>query len=119
MANNRIEKINTELQRSISVIIDNKLKDSRITGLITVLRVDASADLKHAKVFLSILTNTPEKTAKCFEAINSAAGFIRSEASRNFNAHTMPQLHFVLDDSLEHSLKINAILETLKKEEDK
>lgn len=114
MSKNRIDKVNTELQRTISEIINNRLKDPRISGIISVLRVETAADLKHAKVYLSIFNKDKQKIAETFSCISGGAGFIRSELSQELRTHTIPQLHFINDDSMEHSQKINDIIEGLK-----
>lgn len=114
MANNRIDKINTELLKSISEIINNRLNDPRLTGIISVLSVNASADLKHAEVAISIFNADEEKLKTTYEILNKSAGFIRSELSRDSKLRTIPQIHFKNDDSMAYSQKIYKIIEELK-----
>lgn len=114
--NYRIDRINGEMQKSISDIINNKIKDPRVVGkMISVLSVNCAKDLKTAKVYLSIYGDKTEQK-KTFEGICNCAGFIRKEMSLYFNdIRTIPQLSFFLDDSMEYSAKIDSILEKLKK----
>lgn len=110
MATSRKERINNEIKKILSDVIPGKLKDPRITGLVTVIRAEATADLKHCKAFLSIFGKDRASEQQTFEAILAAAGYIRSELSRGLTTHSTPQLHFVFDNSMEHSDKINSIL---------
>ncbi len=114
--NFRLDRLNGEMKKNISDIINNKIKDPRVVGkMISVLSVNCAKDLKTAKVYLSIYG---EKTdaQKAFEGICHCAGFIRKEMSIYFkDIRTIPQLTFVLDDSMEYSAKIDSILEQIKK----
>lgn len=119
MANSkRLDKINNELQRAISEIINGKLKDPRLSGLISVLRTETTPDLKHAKVFVSIFNKDKEKSKESFAVLLSSAGFIRAEVARIMTTHTTPQLSFVFDESFEHSQRISQIIEGLHIGED-
>jgi len=114
MSKNRIDKINTELLKAVSEIINNKLKDPRITGMISVLSIKTTADLKHADVFISIYNGKNNK--ETIETINKSAGFIRSELSRKLILRTIPNIHFKEDDSLAYSQKITGILKDINNE---
>lgn len=113
--NFRMDRLNGEMQKNISDIINNKIKDPRVAGkMISVLSVNCAKDLKTAKVYLSIYGEKSE-AKKAFEAICRCAGFIRKEMSVYFNdIRTIPQLTFFLDDSMEYSAKIDSILEQIK-----
>ena len=114
--NFRMDRINGEMQKNISDIIRNKIKDPRVAGkMISVLSVNCAKDLKTAKVYLSIYGDKTE-AKKAFEGVCHCAGFIRNEMSVYFNdIRTIPQLTFFLDDSMEYSAKIDSILEQIKK----
>lgn len=114
MSKNRKGMVNTQLQRTISDIINNRLKDPRISGIITVMRTEATPDLKHAKVYLSIFGNDKNKEKETFDCIVNSSGFIKSELARDMSTYTIPQLTFINDDSMEHSQKISRIIEGLK-----
>ena len=114
--NFRMDRINGEMQKNISDIIRNKIKDPRVVGkMISVLSVNCAKDLKTAKVYLSIYGDKAE-SQKAFEGVCHCAGFIRKEMSIYFNdIRTIPQLTFFLDTSMEYSAKIDSILEQIKK----
>lgn len=118
MSNNKIQRINSELEKQISYVINYGLKDPRTKGgMISVLRVNAATDLKTAKVYLSFLNvEDPKETLK---ALRSAAGFIKNELKHRMDIRNIPDLTFVLDDSIEYGMKITDIINKLNITDDK
>ena len=104
-----IDMVNAEIQRELSKIINYDLKDPRVKGIVTVLRVDTTVDLKHCKVNISIMGEVDETDAT-FDAILRAKGYIRKELARRLRIRQVPELNFVKDDSIEHSIRISKIL---------
>lgn len=113
----RIDKLNAELQREIYDILKNKTNDPRLSEMFSVMSVECDRELKHAKVFISIFSGDAQKKEDTFAAIKSSAGFVRRELSRNMKIRTVPELHFHIDDSQEHSAQINKILAEINKQE--
>ncbi len=109
MKNNRLVRVNDEILREVSNIIRQELKDPRVGVLTSVTRVDTSNDLKFCKVYVSVLGNAEEQSA-VMAGLSSASGFIRSQIASRINLRSTPQLSFVLDDSLAHSMRINALI---------
>ncbi len=116
MKNVRGARLNSEYQRELYDIITNRVKDADITEMVSVLRVEVTPDLKHAKVWLSVYAKDEEKRQKTYRAIERAAGFIRHELSLVMSQRTVPELHFTLDDSMEYSDKINRLLNEIHKD---
>lgn len=115
MSNIRINRINSELQKALSEIINNRLKNPNITAMVSVMRVETTADIKHANVWLSIYKDEDNKT---FNAIQHSMGFIKKELANMLkDMRTLPELHFIPDSTLEYSQKINKILEEITKKE--
>ena len=111
MANkNRMARINAQIQRDISEIINTKLNDPRIAAVVSVMEVKTTPDLKHCKVFLSVLGGEKENTLL---AVRSAQSFIRRSLAQSLNLRIVPELTFELDDSQEYSERINKILSNL------
>ena len=108
---NRMDKVNEEFKREIGIIIDQKLKNTNITGLISVTKVKVASDLKSARVFISILNAKSKKNT--FEAIQKASGFIRSELAHRINLRYTPSLTFEIDDSMEYGDHIENILKEI------
>ena len=112
MANkNRMARIDAQIQRNISEIINTKLNDPRISGVVSVMDVKTTPDLKHAKVFLSLYGN--EDKEETLTAIRAAQSFIRRGLAQSLNLRIVPELSFVLDTTQEYSEKINKILSNL------
>ncbi len=109
MANRRIDRVNELLRAEISELISREIKDPRLTGLISVTEVETSADLRHAKVFVSVFGREEERQSS-LEALRSATGFVRREVAQRVTFRYMPELEFHLDTSLEHGDRIMQLL---------
>ena len=114
---NRQERLNSELQKEIYEIISRRLKNPLITEMFSVLKVDCAKDLSFARVYISVYSKDKEKSEKTFNAIKDDAKKIRYELSKSMILRTVPELSFILDDSMEYSDKINKILGEIKKSE--
>ncbi len=106
----RILRVNSEIQKAISYIIANEIKNPLIKGLITVTKVDTTADLEQSKIYLSIFEE--ETREEVFNQIKHSAGFIRKELARTVDLRKVPFLTFYLDDSFEYGSRIE---ETINK----
>jgi ribosome-binding factor A len=112
---NRIDRISEEVKREISNIIQNDLKDPRLPSMISITTVSVTKDLKFAKVYVSVL-GTDEEKKNAISGLKSASGFMRRELSRRVQLRATPELHFVLDDSIEKGAYIaNLINKTIEK----
>lgn len=109
MNKKRTSQISEEVRRSISDIIQNKLKDPRIPVITSISRVEVTNDLSFAKVYVSVL-GTDEEKENALEGINSAKGFIKKELSRSVKLRAMPELIFSIDDSIEIAMKMNKLI---------
>lgn len=111
---NRFERIGEEYKKEISNIINYKLKNPNVTGLISVTKVKVTNDLKYAKVYVSILNfkNLKETLA----GLKKSSGFIRSELARSVNLRNTPEIIFELDDSIEYGARIDSILDKIMKD---
>lgn len=111
---NRLARVNEELKREISNIINYEVKNSNVNGLISVTKVKISPDLKYARVFVSMLNTKNKKQA--LAGLKSASGFIRSRLAEKINLRVTPELVFELDDSLVYGERIDSILEDIMKD---
>lgn len=109
--NNRLGRIDEELKKEISNIINYELNNPNVTGLISVTRVKITPDLKYAKVYVSILNS--KNTKNTFVNLKKSSGFIRTEIAKRINLRITPELIFVLDDSMEYGAKIDQILKDI------
>lgn len=110
MAKNRMGRINEEIQKELSELI-RTVKDPRVQGLISVTGVETTADLKYAKVFVSVLDKTSEK--EVLKGLKSASGYLRRELGHALSLRATPELTFVADDSIGQGAHIKEIIEKL------
>jgi ribosome-binding factor A len=110
----RTQQVADEIQRIVSEVIQYELKDPRV-GFATVVGVDLSADLQHAKVRISVLDES--QRADTMEGLERAKGFIRRRVAQELrHLRSVPELHLVLDTSLDYSLHINEVLRQVEEE---
>ncbi len=109
--NNRLGRIDEELKKEISNIINYELNNPKITGMISVTRAKITPDLKYAKVYVSILNS--KNTKDTLANLKKSSGFIRTEIAKRINLRITPELIFVLDDSMEYGAKIDQILKEI------
>lgn len=114
--NNRMIRINDEIRKEVSEIIRSGLKDPRVGTITSVLKVETTNDLKYCKIFVSVLGDD-EKKKEVMEGLKNAAGFIRKQIAVRINLRNTPELKFVLDDSLEYSIKISKIINDINGED--
>ena len=109
----REQRLNSEFQKEIYNILKNKVKNPMISEMFSISEVDVTNDLKHAKVYVSVFSSDKEKSQATFEAICDSAKAVRTELSKTMHIRTVPELHFVLDNSAEYGNKIDKILSTI------
>lgn len=110
----RADRVQRELQREISTILHEDLKDPRI-GFVTVTRIELTGDLRFAKVYYSILGDEANKESSK-DGIQSAAGYIRKLVGERLNLRYVPELSFRLDGSIEYSINLEKTFERLNNE---
>ena len=103
----------SEFQKEIYSILKNKIKNPAISEMFSISEVDVTNDLKHAKVFVSVFSTDKVKAQATFEAICASAKAVRTELSKTMCIRTVPELHFVTDNSTDYGNKIDKILSTL------
>jgi ribosome-binding factor A len=106
----RTQRVADFLQRELAVLIQHEVRDPRI-GMVSITGVEVSRDLGHAKVFYTALEcESGEEAAETTAALNRAAGFLRSELSRESTMRSVPQLRFVFDTSVGRGRKLEALI---------
>ena len=107
MASNRIGRINEEIQRELSALI-RTVKDPRVHGLVSITAVDTTADLRYAKIYVSVLDKSDVK--EVVKGLKSAAGYLRRELGAALKLRYTPELVFVEDDSIGKGAHILSLL---------
>lgn len=105
-------RVNSEVQREMSQIIREDLKDPRIHPMTSVMSVEVTPDLKYAKIFVSVLGDDEEKE-KTMEGLRKSASYARHQLARRMNLRNTPELTFVLDTSIEYGVKMSKRIEEL------
>ena len=115
MKKNRIQRINSLLREVLFDVIQKQVRNPHVNLFVSVTRVDTSEDLYHAKVYVSLIGTEAEKL-KVVAALQSAAGFIAVNASKQVEMRHFPSLTFHLDHAAEEHFKIEKILADIEKE---
>ncbi|CAM2898777.1 ribosome-binding factor A [Legionella steigerwaltii] len=104
----RTDRVAEMIQRKLAQIIPKEVKDPRLTGFVTISAVKVAADLGHAKVYFTVL-NDDKKTAEAI--LNAASSYLRSALARSITLRTVPQLHFVYDESIEYGQRLSRLID--------
>ena len=107
----RIERINSEIQKAISHIIDNDVRDPQIDAIISVSSVETTPDLSYCRVFITSIGKT--SSDEVLARIKGAAGFIRGKLSKMVKLRITPRLEFLKDESVEFASNIESILKNI------
>ena len=100
------ERINAEVQRALSQILREDVKDPRLPLMLSVTRCIVAPDLKTCKAYISVL-GTAEQRRDTMEGLKSASGFIRREVANNVNLRITPEIEFISDDSIEYGVSMS------------
>ncbi len=111
----RIERLNSMIRRDVSELLRYEVKDPRVSGVVSVTRVNTSNDVQHARVYVSIYGTLREKE-DTIAALQSAAGFIRRQLRGRLETRHVPVLKFVLDDTLTEGNQMLELLDSLADE---
>ncbi len=115
MANKNQGRLAEDMKREVISIISN-MKDPRLQGFLTVMRVEVTPDLDVAKVYVSMM-GQEGGTAEAVKALNKGAGYVRTEISRRMHIRKAPRFVFVADDGAVYAAHINRILADLHQKE--
>lgn len=108
----RTSRVGDFLKQELAGLIQLNLRDPRIGGMVSVTGVEVSRDMSHAKVFVTVLgKDTLEEAAESIEALNHAAGFLRSQIAKISNARTTPKLRFVFDASIGRGARMSKLID--------
>ena len=99
-----------QIQRDLSLIIVSELKDPRV-GMVTLTDVQVTPDYAHAKVFFTTLSDDPKQIAVTVDRLNKAAGFLRMHLGKILHIHTLPQLHFLYDNSTVTGIAMSKLID--------
>lgn len=110
-------RVNGLLRAEIGELLKRQVKDPRLGVFVSVTEVDTSSDLRHAKVFVSILGSVEEKK-EALRALTAASGFLRKQLSERLALRRIPELNFVEDVSIEQGAHILELIKQVVTEEE-
>jgi ribosome-binding factor A len=111
----RIGRINDDIKQELSAMLPT-LKDPRVRGIISITRVDTTADLRYCKVYISALDR--ENLDQVIKGLKSASGYLRRELGHRMSLRYTPELQFIPDDSIDRGTKLIKMMEDLHTKEE-
>ncbi|MFH1486999.1 MAG: 30S ribosome-binding factor RbfA [Chloroflexota bacterium] len=112
----RIDRLNYLIRAEISDLLLREVKDPRLGGFLTITRIDTSADLRHSKVFVSVM-GTEDERREAFIGLEAASGFIRRQLRDRLTLRRVPELSFHKDDSIESGARILKLIKEVAVED--
>jgi ribosome-binding factor A len=107
----RTQRVADYLQRELAILIQREVRDPRV-GMVSITGVDVSRDLGHARVYYTVLgSDSSEDAADSTAALNRAAGFLRSQLSRDSTMRSVPQLKFYFDSSVRRGRELEDLIQ--------
>ena len=113
--NSRAIRVGEQMREELAQLLRDEVKDPRI-GFVSIVKVEVSRDIRHTKIYVSVLGNDQQKK-ETMAGLASATGFLRSELAKRLQLRYMPELHFALDESIEHGQRIAQLLVQVREEE--
>ncbi|MDP2921132.1 MAG: 30S ribosome-binding factor RbfA [Candidatus Omnitrophota bacterium] len=110
----RSERVEEQLKKEISKILQEDIKDPRI-GFTTITRIDLTGDLRYARIYFSIMGDDKAKE-ESLKGIKSSVGFIRKLIAERMDLRYVPELYFKLDNSIEYSINLEKTFERIRYE---
>ena len=109
-------RINGEVQKELSTIIRDEIKDPRIHPMTSVMAVEVAPDLKTCKAYISVLGEKEAKEAT-IKGLKSAEGYIRRQLAHNMNLRNTPEIRFILDESIEYGVTMSKLIDDIAKKD--
>ena len=111
----RPEKLGELIAVELSDLLRTRVKDPRV-GFASITHVEVSQDLRHAKIFVSVMGSDEERVAT-MKGLRNATGFLRHELASRLTVRYMPEIVFKLDTSIEEGTRILGLIQQLEQEE--
>ena len=109
-------RINGEVQKELSNIIRNEIKDPRIHPMTSVMAVEVAPDLKTCKAYISVLGDKEAKEAT-IKGLKNAEGYVRRQLAGSLNLRNTPEIRFILDESIEYGVAMSKLIDEVTKKD--
>ncbi|MGQ0648654.1 MAG: 30S ribosome-binding factor RbfA [Gemmatimonadaceae bacterium] len=113
MDSRRPDRVAEAVREQVATFLAEGVKDPRVTGIVTVTGVEVTRDLRHARVFVSIMGEGSQR-ASTLEGLHSVAGHLRSRLGRTLRLYSAPEIEFRLDESVANAARIETLLAQIK-----
>jgi ribosome-binding factor A len=114
--NRRPDRVAEAIREEVATYLTDGVKDPRVRGMVTVTGVDVTRDLRHAKVFVSVLGDDAER-ADTMAGLAGMAAHLRGHVGRALRLRAAPELSFKYDVSVSNAARIETLLEQIKQEQ--
>jgi len=115
--NRRPDRVAEAIREEVAGFLADGVKDPRVRGLVTVTGVDITRDLRHAKIFVSIMGSDAERD-ETLEGLSAVAAHLRGRVGRALRLRVAPEIAFRSDPSIAHAARIETLLEEVRRERD-
>ncbi|HQZ02000.1 MAG TPA: 30S ribosome-binding factor RbfA [Thauera sp.] len=112
----RSQRVVEQIRRELAELIRLEVKDPRV-GFITLTDVEITPDYAHAKVFFTSMTGADD-VPEILQGLRRASGFLRRELGRRIRIHTIPELHFNYDRSVEEGSRLSRLIDEVVREDE-
>lgn len=112
----RSDRVADEIQKVLSVILREEIKDPRLPSFVSVTEVKVTRDLSHASAYISVFGDEQQKK-DCQTALRSANGFIRREVAKRVKLRIAPEIHFIMDESIERGIRMSKLIDQALKQD--
>ncbi len=109
MASDRMRRVDEAMREVLSAAITSEIKDPRV-GFVTVTAVETSPDLRHARVYVSVLGDEKVRR-RSMDGLTSAHGYLQRRVAGELRLKNTPTLHFLYDDSTDRGMRIAELIE--------
>jgi ribosome-binding factor A len=113
----RPQRLALQIQQEVSLLLSRDMKDRRI-GFVTVTGVQLSPDLRHAKIFISVLGGSESETEETLGILDRATGWIRRELGHKIRVKFLPDIVFLADISQDYGEKIDRLIDEIHEHKD-
>ncbi len=111
-------RINGEVQRELSAMLRNGIKDPRIAPMTSVTAVEVAPDLKTCKAYISVYGDE-QAQQDTIAGLKSAEGYIRRELAHRINLRNTPEIHFILDQSIAYGVSMSKLIDEVVKTDER
>lgn len=113
----RADRVAEAIRMEIATFLREGAKDPRLVGLVTITAVEVTRDLRHAKLFISVMGSDSERAAT-LDALESMKGHLRTRLSKSMSLRVAPEISFKLDESVARAARIESLLAQVRDKKD-